>query len=438
MTMREIVVRHARYMWTLTPGDAGLRVIVRGEARRGSRLYAWFDHSNLVTPYSVRVAIERGLDEGWDPASAVDASVGFRGAQPDRPVAGEPAPELEPVEVALLDGIADARDGDDSPRMVYADWLSQRGDPQGELIALACAAASRPLGPEETARLAELEGERRTWLGPVGNVAFAETWHRGALDTLTLARVASGVVDPALGHRAWRTVRAIEARGSFLAPGDIARLVTQPELRDLRQLAVPGRVGGALAADARVFPRLALLMLDGEDGAPTVARVAGLCARMPALRELVLPPLTQVRLAGILPITTAPTLVVRDGSYSLAANLGRILAEAAPATLTALVSAPWWRGLGDPGPTLRFTRGADGHWSALAITWQGDAYPPKPALLIAALGMLPPDSLTAVTIDRSREPRRPPTPSPLDDAGFIRELSTALAGQARVAISVSR
>lgn len=438
MTRRTIVVRGATFSWTLTPSDEGLRVIVRGEARRGSRLVAWFDHRSLVTPYSVRVAIERGLDEGWDPASAVHASVGFSGAQGDRPVAVEPPPALDAMELALLDGISDAREGDDGPRIVYADWLGERGDPQGELIALSCVAASRPLLPAEANRLAELERDRHAWLGPVGDVAFSESWYRGALDSLVLARKASGVVDPALGHRAWRTVRTIEARGQFVATGDIVRLLTQPALRDLRRLAVHGGVGPELAAHDHVFPRLTHFMLESDEGAPSAELVAALCARMPSLRELVLPPLTQVRLHKILAVSTAATLVVRDGSFSLAANMGRILEEAAPPGLSALVSAPWWRGLDDPGPTLRLARGPDGRWSALAIAWHGDAHPPKPALLIAALGMLPPDSLTTVTIDRSREPRRAPTPSPLDDAVFIRELSTALAGQVRVAISVTR
>ncbi|MEO8707311.1 MAG: TIGR02996 domain-containing protein [Kofleriaceae bacterium] len=40
-------------------------------------------------------------------------------------------------EAALLSAIRDAPD-DDAPRLVYADWLIERGDPRGEYIALAC------------------------------------------------------------------------------------------------------------------------------------------------------------------------------------------------------------------------------------------------------------------------------------------------------------
>ena len=37
----------------------------------------------------------------------------------------------------LLDEVLGHPD-DDVPRRVYADWLSERGDPRGELIAVQC------------------------------------------------------------------------------------------------------------------------------------------------------------------------------------------------------------------------------------------------------------------------------------------------------------
>jgi uncharacterized protein (TIGR02996 family) len=51
----------------------------------------------------------------------------------------KPAPRDD--ESALREAIRRSPD-DDAPRLVYADWLSERGDPRGELIALQC--ASRP------------------------------------------------------------------------------------------------------------------------------------------------------------------------------------------------------------------------------------------------------------------------------------------------------
>jgi len=47
---------------------------------------------------------------------------------------------LQPAEAALLEEIR-ARPDDDAPRLVYADWLTQRGDPHGELIMRQCTRA---------------------------------------------------------------------------------------------------------------------------------------------------------------------------------------------------------------------------------------------------------------------------------------------------------
>lgn len=59
-----------------------------------------------------------------------------------------------------------AQPEDDAPRLVYADWLLERGDARGELITLQCRAAG---GTEPTAgevlRAAELSAHVETWTG---------------------------------------------------------------------------------------------------------------------------------------------------------------------------------------------------------------------------------------------------------------------------------
>jgi uncharacterized protein (TIGR02996 family) len=81
-----------------------------------------------------------------------------------------PAPEAtaptppSAEEQALLDTIT-AKIDDDEPRLVYADWLIQRGDPRGELIALQCGgAAQRKLKVSENKLLKEHE---LAWSMPV-------------------------------------------------------------------------------------------------------------------------------------------------------------------------------------------------------------------------------------------------------------------------------
>src|SRR5262249_60458262 len=65
-------------------------------------------------------------------------------------------------EEAFLRAIRDSRD-DDAPRLAYADWLEERGDPRGEFIRVQCELARisaddprRPaLGARERGVLAE-------------------------------------------------------------------------------------------------------------------------------------------------------------------------------------------------------------------------------------------------------------------------------------------
>src|SRR5688500_1971060 len=60
---------------------------------------------------------------------------GFIEVHPEIPEAAPRAPASESA--AWIARIAEAYD-DDVPRLVYADWLQQQGDPLGELIMLQC------------------------------------------------------------------------------------------------------------------------------------------------------------------------------------------------------------------------------------------------------------------------------------------------------------
>jgi uncharacterized protein (TIGR02996 family) len=62
-------------------------------------------------------------------------------------------------EEAFLRAIID-HPADDAPRLIYADWLDERGDPRGEFIRVLCALAEVPKGdprwPEPEARQQEV------------------------------------------------------------------------------------------------------------------------------------------------------------------------------------------------------------------------------------------------------------------------------------------
>jgi uncharacterized protein (TIGR02996 family) len=92
----------------------------------------------------------------------------------------------------LIDAIRAAPD-DDMPRLVYADWLMQRGDARGELIAAQCRIARLEReGPddagEEVRRLRRRAGtlwkeHQAAWLAPLRAVLPAHyTMHRGLVE----------------------------------------------------------------------------------------------------------------------------------------------------------------------------------------------------------------------------------------------------------------
>jgi len=75
------------------------------------------------------------------------------------------------IETTLLDAIYANLD-DDVPRLVYADWLQQRGDPRGELIALQLRATDTRGQRQRERQL--LAGSPRSWLGPLAHVLVSD------------------------------------------------------------------------------------------------------------------------------------------------------------------------------------------------------------------------------------------------------------------------
>jgi uncharacterized protein (TIGR02996 family) len=99
---------------------------------------------------------------------------------------------MPPIEPELVAGIVATPD-EDGPRLVYADWLSDRGDPRGELIVVQCALAiadrdDRPM--HETNQLRDRSLELRTlhraaWLEPVLDIAVGNyQFRRGFIEVM--------------------------------------------------------------------------------------------------------------------------------------------------------------------------------------------------------------------------------------------------------------
>jgi uncharacterized protein (TIGR02996 family) len=108
------------------------------------------------------------------------------------------SPQVADPEAELLAEITSAPD-DDAPRLVYADWLLERGNPRGEFIQVQCSLKGgiRNRGfstdvdrgaPGLVRREAELfHKHHKQWLQPVREYVRGYVWRRGFI-----ARVVSG------------------------------------------------------------------------------------------------------------------------------------------------------------------------------------------------------------------------------------------------------
>jgi uncharacterized protein (TIGR02996 family) len=80
---------------------------------------------------------------------------------------------------------------DDAPRLMYADWLEERGDPRAEFIRVQCAlahmASSDPRRAELKARERGLLTEHeQEWAGPLNGVALEWRFRRGFIEYLDI------------------------------------------------------------------------------------------------------------------------------------------------------------------------------------------------------------------------------------------------------------
>jgi uncharacterized protein (TIGR02996 family) len=194
----------------------------------------------------------------------------------------------EKTEEDLLAAIAVAPD-DDAPRLVYADWLQERGDPRGEYITLQFQRRSGGLSIKEQAReTALLTKHKRDWLGPFyrplqplwSDVRF----ERGFLAVVPFCAHLTGVEECA-GDARWTTVEEL-----FLPPRpfSFAALFEAPVFGGLRLLrgAAPDVVTTLLRTG--VAPRLASLRCAGFDRAD-----GGALAKLSELASLAIDPPAQ-------------------------------------------------------------------------------------------------------------------------------------------------
>jgi uncharacterized protein (TIGR02996 family) len=214
---------------------------------------------------------------------------------------------------------------DDTPRLVYADWLLERGDAHGELIAVQCELAR--LGWKRPPRWYQLRRRERELLGHVQDrlaapvlglcAACGVGWRRGMVEEITipvddflrhgpalLAQApiravtlggAAGRLAPVLavlGAPAFRQVAWLRFAGAGFGDAELCALADAPALAGRRGLAVRGGSFGAAGIRALArsphlggLERLEIADADFGDGA-AFELAAG---RLTALRRLLVP-----------------------------------------------------------------------------------------------------------------------------------------------------
>jgi uncharacterized protein (TIGR02996 family) len=171
------------------------------------------------------------------------ASTPAQAAALDRLDASAPPPSPETAAAIartaddFLRAIAEQPD-DDAPRLVYADWLQEQGDPRGEFIALQFRRLREGSLPEkdEAREAALLSKHRRDWLGPLYRVLQTQ-WAecRFTRGFLSVARLCpnTALADAVTATTVWSTVEDL-----FVAPRPFsyAKLFESPTFGALRSL----------------------------------------------------------------------------------------------------------------------------------------------------------------------------------------------------------
>ena len=177
-------------------------------------------------------------------------------------------------EAELVAAIAAAPD-DDAPRLVYADWLAERGDPRGELIHLQLARAAMLASDERAAETdkriaALLEEHRAAWLGKLallGKRGLHFGFDRGLLGAVTgkVSMLATNAAQILIAAPLLATVNVVLER----TERDLAPLAETPLAPRIRELSVISAQAARVAGwDALALPALRKLVLSTTAFAP--------------------------------------------------------------------------------------------------------------------------------------------------------------------------
>lgn len=159
------------------------------------------------------------------------------------------APSLAPEARSLLDRVL-AAPADVEARLVFADWLTEHGDPRGEFIQLQCSlnrplvdasgrAWKRPLFDGDPAELEKRERKllslhQKEWVAPFRHVVRTWNWSRGFVESVVADTQA--YVDGAAVLFSWTPV--VEVKLTAMKKSMLHALAGEPTTARLRLLDV--------------------------------------------------------------------------------------------------------------------------------------------------------------------------------------------------------
>jgi uncharacterized protein (TIGR02996 family) len=207
---------------------------------------------------------------------------------------------------------------DDAPRLIFADWLEEHGDPRGPFVRSQCQRVRlRDHDPRAAALLDEetrlLKRHAAVWLGPLHQRGLAWEFRRGLLHVRVDVETFLSIDWPALTEtQTWDWIESVHVRFrgrvgvralagsptlavfsaldlSWNGLGDdgVEALLASPHLKQLRSLDLSfngiGPRGAALLAASAPLENLTALRLDdnrlGDQGAAALARVPSILLR---------------------------------------------------------------------------------------------------------------------------------------------------------------
>lgn len=283
-------------------------------------------------------------------------------------------------------------------RAVYGDWLAERGDPLGELIAVQGARGRKAVGEAAAAHervlLQRHERDALGALAPVVALGGARL-HCGFPVSLRLTACSPDTLSALCDDPSWSTVRELDVSSLQRHTKLAARLLTRPALAGLRAL---HGVWPGLCLALREEKHLGVRELTFGESAPLEGLLLG---GFPALSQLRLPLSWGQQPAAHLWHHRG---LEQLSFYGYAAY---VLWQIAPWVIRlhaepfALQQVSFGRRPIDgplSGPLARLRRGTDGELSALCIEWQSSLRAGQLQMLLQALAAIPPTTLTRLRI----------------------------------------